>query len=297
MRKLWEDDAFRRLVRGQCGRITWAQLKHLDVPDATISRWTKTGYLTRVVPKVYAVGHDAPNPMADLWTAVLYAGPGGMLSHESDAHHRGLIIHPPNTIHVSTPRAKIRSIPGWITVHCERRLARVWHNGLPCTTIAQALLDMAATSDPKLVRRALSVLDYTNRLDVDAIEEIARTGRRGRKALRLALTEYRPQDAHVNGKLEDGFLDFCEAGGIPLPKVNVWVHDIQVDAYWPDRGLVVEMDGDANHSSRAQRRKDRSKEVRLRAHGLRVVRYDWALLHAEPEAMRSDLRAQLAADR
>ena len=26
------------------------------------------GYLTRVLPKVYAVGHDAPDPMADLWT-------------------------------------------------------------------------------------------------------------------------------------------------------------------------------------------------------------------------------------
>jgi hypothetical protein len=297
MRKLWEDEVFRRVVRGQHGRVTWAQLKLLEVPDATISRWTKMGYLTRVVPTVYAVGHDAPSEMADLWTAVLYAGPGGMLSHESDAHHRGLIIYPPRTIHVSTPRAKIRSIPGFITVHCERRLARVWHNGLPCTTIAQALLDLAATSDSKLVRRALSVLDYRKQLDVDAIEEMARTGRRGSKALRLALTEYRPQDAHVNGKLEVRFLDFCEAGRIPLPKVNVWVHDIQVDAYWPDRGLVVEMDGDAGHSSRAQRRNDRRKEVKLRAHGLRVVRYDWALLHAEPEAMYSDLLAQLAAVR
>jgi hypothetical protein len=57
------------------------------------------------------------------------------------------------------------------------------------------------------------------------------------------------------------------------------------------------MDGDANHSSRAQRRKDRSKEVKLRAHGLRVVRYDWALLHAEPEAMHADLLAQPAAAR
>jgi hypothetical protein len=297
MANLWEDERFRRLVKGQHGRVTWAQMQVLGAPRASVAGWVKSGYLTRVIPKVYAVGHDAPSEMADLWTAVLYAGPGGMLSHESDAHHRDLIIYPPRTIHVSTPRAKIKSIPGFITVHCERRLTRVWHNGLPCTMIAQALLDMAATSDPKLVRRALSVLDYRKQLDVDAIEAIARTGRRGSKALRLALTEYRPQDAHVNGKLEEGFLDFCEAGGIPLPKVNVWVHDIQVDAYWPDRGLVVEMDGDAKHSSRAQRRKDRSKEVKLRAHGLRVVRYDWALLYAEPEAMYADLLAQLAAGR
>jgi hypothetical protein len=269
----------------------------LGAPRATVAGWVKSGYLTRVVPKVYAVGHDAPSEMADLWTAVLYAGPGGMLSHESDAHHRGLIIYPPRTIHVSTPRSKIRSIPGFITVHCERRVTRVWHNGLPCTKIAQMLLDLAATSDSKLVRRALSVLDYKKQLDPGSIKAITATGRRGSKALLRALDEYRPQDAHVNGKLEEGFLDFCEAGGIPIPKVNVWIHDIEVDAYWPDHGLVVEMDGDAKHSSRAQRRKDRSNEVKLRAHGLRVVRYDWALLHAEPEAMCADLLGQLAAAR
>jgi predicted transcriptional regulator of viral defense system len=295
MTNLWQDDTFRRVVRRQHGRVTWAQVQALGVPRSTVAGWIKAGHLTRVVPKVYAVGHDAPNRMADLWTAVLYAGPGAMLSHESDAHHRGLIIYPPRTIHVSTPRVKIRSISGLITVHSERQLTRVSHDGLPCTTIAQLLLDLAATSDGKLVRRALSVLDYRKQLDLDAIEAIARSGRRGSKALRLALTEYRPQDAHVNGKLEEGFLDFCEAGGIPLPRVNVWVHDIEVDAYWPDQGLVVEMDGDGNHSSPAQRRKDRSKELKLRAHGLRVVRYDWALLHTEPEAMHADLRGQLAA--
>jgi hypothetical protein len=294
---LREKERVAALARKQAGRVTRAQLHHIGVSDDTISGWIKAGYLTRVVRKVYAVGHDAPSEMADLWTAVLYAGPGGMLSHESDAHHRGLIMRPPNTIHVSTPRAKIKSIPGFISVHCERKLARVWHNGLPCTTIPQMLLDIASTSDPKLVRRALSVLDYRKGLDVAAIDAITGKGRRGTKALRLALKQYRPQDAHVNGKLEEGFLDFCEAGGVPLPKVNVWVHDIQVDAYWPDHGLVVEMDGDANHSSPAQRRKDRSKEVKLRAHGLRVVRYDWALLHTEPEAMHADLLAQLAAVR
>jgi hypothetical protein len=272
-------------------------MQALGVPRGTVAGWIEAGHLSRVLRRVYAVGHDAPNAMADLWAAVLYAGPGGMLSHESDAYHRGLIIYPPKTIHVSTRRAKIQSIPGFITVHCGRQSTRVWHGGLPCTTIAQMLLDIAATSHPKLVRRALSVLDYRKQLDPESIEAITGKGRPGSKALRLALTEYRPQDAHLNGKLEEGFLDFCEAGGIPLPKVNVWVHDIEVDAYWADHGLVVEMDGDAGHSSRAQRRKDRSKEVKLRAHGLRVVRYDWALLHAEPEAMHADLLAQLAAGR
>jgi hypothetical protein len=262
-----------------------------------VAGWIKTGYLTRVVPKVYAVGHDTPSPIADLWAAVLYSGPGGMLSHGSDAYHRGLIIYPPKTIHVSTPRVNIASIPGFITVHCKREITRVRHEGIPCTTIPQLLLDLAATSDSRVVRRALAVLDYRKQLDLAALEAITGKGRRGSKGLRAALKVHQPDLALTNEELEFRFFLWCEQWNVPLPTVNVWVHDILVDAYWPEHGLVVEMDGDAGHSSRAQRRKDRSNEVKLRAHGLRVVRYDWALLHYEPEAMYADLLGQLAAAR
>jgi very-short-patch-repair endonuclease len=297
MTTLREEERGAMLVRRQHGIVSRAQLVALGVPSSTVAGWIRTGYLTRVVPKVYAVGHDAPNPTADLWTAVLYAGPGAMLSHGSDAHHRGLIIYPPKTIHVSTPRSKIPSIPGLITVHSERNFACVRHEGIPCTTIPQMLLDLAATGDPKLVKRALSVLDHRKQLDLGAIEAITGKGRRGTRALKAALTQYRPQHAYTNGPLEERFLEFCIAGGIPLPRVNVWVHGIEVDAYWAEQGLVVEMDGDADHSSRAQRRNDRSKEVKLRAHGLRVIRYDWALLHDQPEVIYDDLLEQLTAAR
>jgi very-short-patch-repair endonuclease len=51
-----------------------------------------------------------------------------------------------------------------------------------------------------------------------------------------------------------------------------------VDAYFPDQGLVVELDGDANHRTGAQRRRDRRNEMILRGLGLEVLHYDWALL-------------------
>ncbi|MGH2902020.1 MAG: hypothetical protein ACRDK7_00265, partial [Solirubrobacteraceae bacterium] len=151
-------------------------------------RWTKTGYLTRVLPRVYAVGHTAPSREADLWAAVLYAGPGAQLCHASGAHHRGLIIYPPDVIHVSTPRSKVKSIPGVIHVHVGRELARATHNGIPTTTVAQTVLDLAAEPrEFKLVRRALAVLDYQDALDLRALEEICGKGRPGSRALRKAL--------------------------------------------------------------------------------------------------------------
>src|SRR5579875_4097378 len=131
MTNFWQGERVERLVRRQHGRITWAQLMSLGAPRGTIGTWIRDGRLTRVLPRVYAVGHTAPSQAADLWAAVLYAGPGAMLSHASAAHHRGLIMYPPGVIHVSTPREKVRSIGGVVTVHPQRQLARSTHAGIP----------------------------------------------------------------------------------------------------------------------------------------------------------------------
>lgn len=273
----------------QGGRITRAQLKLLGLTDDAVHGWIKSGYLTRVLPKVYAVGHTAPSREADLWAAVLYAGPGAMLSHASAAHHRGLIIYPPAVIHVSTPREKIRSIRGVIKVHAERDLAHAIHQGIPTTADAQTVLDLAATEDFKLVRRALAVLDFNDELDIRELEAICGRGRPGSRALRRGLEVHRPELAHTNGELEDAFLHLCERFGLPIPRCNVWMYGFPVDAYWPDHNLVVEVDGKDGHSKPAQIRKDRRKEITLRAHNLTVVRYDWDLVKHEPEAVYADL--------
>jgi predicted transcriptional regulator of viral defense system len=269
----------------------------MGVANGTVAAWIKTGYLTRVLPKVYAVGHTAPSHMADLWAAVLYAGPGAMLSHASAAHHRTLIIYAPQVIHVSTPRKKARSIPGVVQVHTERKLARSTHEGIPTTTVAQTVLDLAATEDIKLVRRALSVLDFRHELDLRALEAVFGKGRQGATVLRAALETHQPQLAHTNGKLEERFLELCERFDLPVPMFNVRVHGEKVDAYWKEQRLVVEVDGLDNHSSPAQIRTDRRKDLKLRSHGLNVVRYDWELVTRAPAEVHADLLRQLAAAR
>src|SRR5947209_10113803 len=116
----------------QWGRLTWAQLQALPAPRKTISDWKTQGYIHQVLPRVYAVGHQAPSYEADLAAALLYAGPGAALSHTTAAHWLGLLDRRSAVIHVSTPR-RVRSLPG-IVVHGERKQERNWHRGLPTTT-------------------------------------------------------------------------------------------------------------------------------------------------------------------
>jgi hypothetical protein len=72
------------LARSQAGRVRHDQLLPL-VGETTIRRWVRDGYLYPELPRVYAVGHAASSTEADLAAALLYAGPGAMLSHVTAA--------------------------------------------------------------------------------------------------------------------------------------------------------------------------------------------------------------------
>src|ERR1700722_20140144 len=106
------------LAARQSNRVTTDQLQRLGVSRPTIGRWTGGGYLHPRLPRVYAVGSLARTVESDLWEAVLYAGPGAMLSHATAAKWLDMIDRWPAVIHVTTPRR--RSSVSGICVH-ERR--------------------------------------------------------------------------------------------------------------------------------------------------------------------------------
>jgi predicted transcriptional regulator of viral defense system len=255
----------------QWGRITWAQLRELGVPRKTIAEWMKQGYFDRVLPGVYAVGHRAPSPEGDLAAALLYAGPGAALSHQTAAYWLGLQDAPPRVIHVSTPR-RCRSQSG-IKVHGRRDVPRIWHRGLTTTTVPQVLLDLAATGSRRALRKALANADYKHLLNLKAVQMVLGHGQAGSTRLRQALVEHEPRLARTKSHLEVAFLELCEAGGLPLPEVNQRLAGWEVDALFRAERIAVELDGHGNHRSPAQIRRDRRKEHALRSAGFLPLRY------------------------
>lgn len=282
-----------RVANRQWGLVSWAQLIRLGLDRRTISHQVRDGYLHRVHPRVYAVGHRAPSVESGLAAALLYAGPGAMLSHATAIWWLGLSDRRPPAIDVSTPR-RCRSIAG-LKVHGRRVCERVWRRGLTITTVEQSLLDFAAVATVDRVRHALATADYLKLLDLDALRAVAGSGRAGSAKLRQARTRHEPKLARTRSPLERLFLPLCERAGIPLPDINVYVEGILVDAVWWDQRLIVELDGRDNHSSWAQIQRDRSNELRLRTAGFDVVRYGWIQVEDESELVEHDLLAQLAA--
>jgi very-short-patch-repair endonuclease len=271
----------------QWGRITWRQLRAL-VSSATIADWLDQGYLHRLLPSVYAVGHAGRSTEGDLAAALLYAGPEAALSHATAAWWLGLADHRPATIDVSTPR-RCRSRPG-IRVHQRRRVERTWHNRLPVTPVPQTLRDYAADASWPKLRRALANADYHRILDVQALDAELRRGRNGAARLRKALKRHRPELAHVRSDLEVTFFELCERARLPLPRVNARVHGWTVDFFWSDRKLVVEVDGGGNHRTPAQMRRDRRMDATLRGKGLTVLRYSDEQVNHDRQAVITELR-------
>ena len=283
----------RGLAGRQAGRVAWWQLKALGADDKEIGRWVAGGYLHQVLPRVYAVGHTAKSVEADLWTAVLYAGPGAMLSHGTALWLRGLLDKQPRPLQVTTPR-RCQSQPG-IRVYGRRTCERFLHKGLPTTTIEQALLDFAATAPIEQLRYALANADYHKMLNVPALQVIAGTGRRGSTKLRNALKRHEPKLALTRSPLERLFLPLCERYNVPLPDdVNVMVAGVLVDAVWWRQKLVVELDGRDNHSSWGQIQRDRSNEMRLRAAGFDALRYGTLQLEEQPAGVAGDVIRRLS---
>jgi very-short-patch-repair endonuclease len=280
------------LAERQFGRITWRQLRALGASEGTIHRWVQTGYLIRVLPRVYAVGHRTPDERAELFSIVLFAGPDAALSHGTSAYRRGWLRYPVAATHVSTPR-RITSPDRHLVIHCRREVERELVNDIPCTTTTQTLLDLAATEDPRLVHRSLAQLDFERKLDARAMREACGRGKPGSAKLLKALNTYMPQLARTKSELEDVFLYLCQRAKLPLPQVNAYIHGEEVDCLWPELKLVVELDGHGNHGTASQRNRDQRKALKLRAHGLTILRYTRDQVFFDARQITADLQAEI----
>jgi predicted transcriptional regulator of viral defense system len=281
-----------RIAGRQQGRVARRQLEALGADSAAINRWLRQSYLSRKLPGVYAVGHDAPSVEAELAEALLYAGPGAMLSHQTAAWWWGLIDRPPSTIRVSTPK-RCRSRRG-IKVYQRRDCPRTWHSGLPVTTVAQALLDFASGASLNRVRTMLANAEYHRLLKLEEVEAVLGRGRPGSLKLRTALRRHQPRLAHARSPVEVAFFTVCENFGLPLPEVNARVAGWTVDFLWREQGVAVEVDPYGNHHTPAQVDRDRRKDLALRATGLVVHRYSRDQVEQTSDAVAADVIAALA---
>jgi very-short-patch-repair endonuclease len=225
--------------------------------------------------------------------AVLACGDGAALSHRSAGALWGFITARRGPIEVSAHRGRRRAgILAHACVVTDDDTAAL--AGIPVTTVARTLLDLAEVLKATALEEAFDEADRLKLLSLDELEGVCRRarGRRGLKPLRRLMDADRGPE--TRSPLEDRLVAFCRKRGLPEPETNVTVLGREVDAFWPDAKLMAEADSFEFHSHRGAFEGDRARDAAMVVAGYRVVRITHRRLTREPEKLATELRLLLA---
>jgi len=288
------------LAGRQYGVVTRTQLTGLGLGEDAIDARLARGRLHRLHRGVYAVGHTVV-PREGRWlAAVLRVGQGAVLSHGSAAELWGVRREAVRgRIDVSAPRPT-RSPPG-----IRRRYLQLapgeatMRRGVPVTTLARTLLDIASETSPEGLEGAIREAEYLHRFRLGDLEDLLERhpGRRGTRTVKNCLSRLgRGPRGRTRSKLEARFAALLSRTDLPQPGLNVPLElggrKIEADCLWRQHRLIVELDGGEAHRTRVAFETDRERDRRLQAASWRVIRVTWRQLE-HPAALLADLRRLL----
>ena len=259
------DERIARVASRQGGTIARWQLLRLGLTAREIEHRVKTGRLRVIYRGVYAVGHDAIPVRGRLFAALLAAGPLAALSHRAAAALHKLIPSMPPFVDLTVTGRRAPRNRADLRFHRATTPETTTRHGLPVTTVARTLQDLAATRPEAEVRKALNQALVH---DLVTIGELADRHGPGAAVLkRLARTT-----APTRSNLERRFLKALRDSTLPEPVKEHPLGRYLADFYWPDHGLVVETDGWHTHGGPIAFVDDRIRDAELAIRGLVVIR-------------------------
>ncbi|HEX6525910.1 MAG TPA: type IV toxin-antitoxin system AbiEi family antitoxin domain-containing protein [Streptosporangiaceae bacterium] len=281
--------ALDRIARAQHGVFSRKQALRAGLTKQAIKSRVRRGTWRRLYAGVYMTSTAPPDRLASLWAAVLYAGPGAVLSYETAAELHGLLDEPSVPIHVSIP-AERRAIaaPG-LRIHRTSRVldAPDAHRDPPHTTIEETLLDLATTavdldavcgwitrafareltSEPRLISALSGRLRMRWRTELADVVKAGATGDH-------SVLEYRYTR------------DVERAHGLPSAIRQASFQDPsgrrgRRDRVYQGYRVVIELDGKLAHRSEDGWR-DKARDRAAIAAGMQPLRYGWADVYGNP---------------
>jgi hypothetical protein len=174
-------------------------------------------------------------------------------------------------------------------------------DGVPCTSVARTLLDLASVFRDETVAAAANEAEVLEIFDMKEMEDLLQRskGRRGVRRLRRVLErgDLDGEDVPKSG-LEARYADLCARAGLPKPSINRWVllgdEYHQVDFLWRSQKVVVEIDSRRYHRGGWKLARDERRSELLRGAGYRHERVHEDLIAADPAAAVDVARRLLA---
>lgn len=275
---------WRGVLQSQAGVVSRQQARELGWPEKTIDRKLRSGSWQRLHPGAYATFTGPPSREARLWAAVLWAGPGAALSHETAAEIHDLTDKPSSKIHISVPArhnpGRPRPIRG-VVVHRSRCLAPEWQPPwqLPRTTVEDTILDLIAAARSFDDAYGWISAAVGRRLTTPELLGKALAGRSRMRSRAWVAEAVQDAADGVHSPLERHYVRGVErAHGLPAARRQARRRhgsgNRYLDNLYEEYGLCVELDGVAAHPAEGRWRDTHRDNANL-VQGTDTLRYGW----------------------
>jgi hypothetical protein len=276
------DRVIAQIAGGQNGNITREQLLAVGLDDDAIRWRVLRGRLFRVYRGVYSVGRPPTTPIERASAAVLACGDRAALGFGSALTLHGFWKRwdTPFEVVLASDRR-----PSGIRTHRMTGLLRrdiTVEQGIKVTSPALTLVHCAPRMRAKSLARAVN--DW-RREEIVTTDELADVVARFPLRPGAPLLKPHADTTHnpTRSPLEDDFLPFCARYGLPTPQINIVLHGHEVDAYFEEARLVVELDGWPFHNDRQAFEDDRERDATMLLHRIATVRITRRRLRRNPD--------------
>jgi hypothetical protein len=265
------------------------QLLSLGMKDAAMQWRVRAGGPWQVLlPGVYLGVTGAPNLLQKEMAALLYAGPGSLITGQVALMHHGLRVRAElEIVDVLVPGGRQRVSSGFARLHRTYRMPpQIETRGpLRLAVAARAVADTARLLvDVRDVRAVVADAVQRNRCTVrDLAVELRDGPTRGSAVFRSVLAEVAEG---IRSTAEGDLHELIRAARLPRPLFNaeLWVGDTflaRADAWWPEAGVAAEVDSYEWHLSPADWDRTRKRHDRMGAAGI-------IPLHFSPRQIRRE---------
>ena len=301
---LFDRAAVADLTARQSGLITRSQALCCAITEEALRRRIRdAGPWQVLLPGVYSVTTGTATPAQREMAALLYAGPGSVLTGQAAMAAHGISAHDGTVVDVLIPARRKRRDHNFVHVlRTSKMPGVVYETGEfryvpPARAVADAARQLSDVGDVRAIvaaaiqRRSVSVADLADEI---------RTGpASGSARVRTVLAE---AAAGIRSSAEADLLKLIRSSGLPEPLYNPTLYlgeeFIAIpDAWWPDAGVAIEVDSRQWHLSPADWERTMARHSRMSALGIIVLHYPPRKLRAEPHVVVAEIRSTLEAAR
>jgi very-short-patch-repair endonuclease len=258
----------------------------------------------RLLPGSYVAHTGLPTAEQKDMAALLYAGPGSVLTGPAALRGLRVTAAEPGRRDVLVPSSRRPRSVGFVTIHRTTRMPeRVVCEGrrlytLPARALADTARDMTSLREVRaLIAGALQRGDC--RLGMLAAE--LREGQvRDSALLRQVLAE--AADG-IRSVVEAEFKDLIERARLPRPLFNAQLFAAggtfiaKPDAWWPDAGVAAEVDSRQWHLRPADWEKTMRRHAMMSRHGILVLHFTPGQIRSDPATVIAVITDALSAGR